>query len=188
MKQNSLQQPTRQDDALLRNALLKLTATHKIICAVVIAAVAMVWWDLLNRLVTFGDRVDYSGLHVLGPQAVEFLRIYNPFFWWGIVALCTLIIAYFLYSFVQSTQRRVNGKLVSAETLAPLVSQLSAPAVEVLRWVWYERRNPITVGDLQRTAHELRASRAGKITLAREHAAILAQPGALSNVPKDLQS
>ena len=173
MKQNPLLQPTRHDDAVLRSTLLKLTASQKIICTVVIAVVAIVWYDLLNRLVAFGDTIDYSGLHAMGAQAVEFIKRYNPFFWWAVVILCTLIIAYFLYGFVQRTQRRVQAKLVSTDVLSLLVDELSNPAVDVLRWVWNDHRHPITVGDLQRTASELRSRRASKINLAREHATLL---------------
>lgn len=125
MKQASAQQPTRQDDTLLRNTLLKLTATQKIVCTVVIAVVALVWYDLLNRLIAFGRHIDYSGLQALGVQAIELIKLYNPFFWWAVVALCTLIIAYFLYCFVQSTQRKVRSRLVSAEIIDTLVSQFS---------------------------------------------------------------
>ncbi len=173
MKQNPLHQPTRNDDAVLRNTLLKLTASQKILCTVVVAVVALVWYDLLNKLVVFGDTLDYSGLHAFGVQAVEFIKRYNPFFWWAVVVLCTIIIAYFLYGFVQSTQRKVQGKLVEADTLATLVDQLSEPAKEVLRWVWEDHRHPITVGVLQRTSRELRSRRASKIDLARQHAALL---------------
>lgn len=188
MKQNSTPQPTRHDDSLLRNALLKLTATQKIICTVVIAVVALVWYDLLNRLVAFGHGIDYSGLHAFGPQAVELLKQYNPFFWWAVVALCTLIIAYFLYRFVRSSQRQVRSKLVSAEMFDELVTQLSEPAREVLRWAWHDRRDPVSVGDLQHTARELRARRAAKINLAREHAQALDAKTSTPSEGKNLQS
>ncbi|SHH71024.1 hypothetical protein [Pollutimonas bauzanensis] len=175
MKANT-QQPTRQDVALLRNTLLKLTATQKILCVVVVAVVALVWYDLLNRLIAFGRGIDYGGLHALGVQAIALLKQYNPFFWWAVVALCTLIIAYFLYGFVQGTQRRARLKQVSDATVSMLAHELSDPALEVLRWVWHERRDPITVGDLQRTLSELRGGRAAKIVLARRHVVLLEGP------------
>lgn len=175
MKSNSLQpQPTGRDRSLLRQTLLKLTATQKIICVIVVAVVALVWYDLLNRLVAFGRDMDYGGLQALGVQAVALLKQYNPFFWWTVVALCTLIIAYFLYGFIQSTRRAVRAKIVSEQTLGPLVEQLSHPAREVLLWAWADRRDPITVGDLQRASHELNSGRAAKIELARRHEAMLA--------------
>ena len=173
MKPSLLHQPTRHDDAVLRRTLLKLTASQKILCTVVVAVVAIIWYDLLNRLVAFGDTLDYSGLQALGVQAVQFMKRYNPFFWWALVVLCTLLIAYLLYGFVQHTSRKVRLKLVSTDVLAYLVEELSDPALEVLRWVWDDHRHPITVGDLQRTARELRSRRASKINLAREHESLL---------------
>ncbi len=169
----SPQQPTRQDQALLRNTLLKLTATQKIICVVVIAVVVLVWYDLLNRLIAFGRGIDYSGLSALGVEAVALIQQYNPFFWWGVVLLCTLIIAYFLYSFVQGTRQTVRAKLVDEPTVAMLADELSEPALNVLRWAWNDPRHPISVGDLQLAAAELRSGRARKIELARSHAALL---------------
>ncbi len=189
MKPNSLtQQPTSQDRALFRNTLLKLTAAQKIICAVVIVVVALIWYDLLNRLVAFGQNIDYSGLHALGVQTLALLNQYNPFFWWAVVALCTLIIAYFLYGFVRSTQRAARARLVKEETVSELVSQLSEPAREVLRWAWQDRRDPITVGDLQRAYAEVRSGRAAKIALARRHAAILGATPPAATGPENLPS
>ncbi|HEY9460447.1 MAG TPA: hypothetical protein VIR04_06585 [Paralcaligenes sp.] len=188
MKQTSLQQPTRQDDALLRSILLKLTAAQKILCTVVIAAVALIWYDLLNRLIAFGQHIDYSGLRVLGVQAIELVKLYNPFFWWAVVALCTLIIAYFLYTFVKNTQRTAHGKFVSTDVISELVDQFSDPANEVLRWVWQDRRNPITVGDLQQLSREMRTGRAHKIALAREHAAAVDEAAVAPRRNDPLQS
>ncbi len=170
----------------MRKTLLKLTAAQKTLCVVVVILVALVWYKLLNRLVAFGRDIDYGGLHTLGVQTIALLKQYNPFFWWAVVALCTLIIAYFLYVFVQGTQRRVRVKQVSEETVAMLAQQLSEPALEVLRWAWTDRRNPITVGDLQRTAREIGHGRAAKITLVRRHAALIAPPSIAPRPEKTL--
>jgi len=178
MKQTSSSLATPQDTSVLRSTLLKLTATQKILCTVVVAVVAIVWYDLLNRMVAFGDEIDYSGLQVLGGEGIAFLQRYNPFFWWALVALCTLIIAYLLFGFVQSSRQRVQAKIVGAETFQSLVAQLSEPARDVLRWAWQDRSQPVTVGVLQRTAEELRSGRAGKIVLSRLQAQLLDQPAA----------
>ena len=173
MKTDSASQPTARDHAALRNALLKLTATHKAVCTAVTLVVALVWYWLVVRLVAFGQGIDYSGLDALGGPATEMLKRYNPYFWWALAALCTLIIAYFLVSFVRNSRRRVNARMVSAEVISGLAGQLSEPAKTVLRWVWDDPRYPITVGDLQQTAAELRSGRAAKIQLAQAHQALL---------------
>lgn len=159
----------------MRSTLLKLTATHKILCTVVVAVVALVWYDLINRVIAFGEGVDYSGLQALGGDAIAFLQRYNAYFWWALVALCTLLIVYLLVAFVRASSERTRGKIVSAATFDGLVSQLSEPARDVLRWAWQDRSHPVTVGVLQRASAELKTGRAGKIELSRHQARSLAQ-------------
>lgn len=180
MKQISNTRAAPQDHAVLRSALLKLTATQKILCTVVVAVVVIVWYDLLTRLIAFGDQVDYSGLQALGGDSIAFLQRYNSFFWWALVALCTLIIAYLLFAFVRASSERVRGKIVNADTFQNVVVQLSEPARDVLRWAWQDRSQPVTVGVLQRTAAELKSGRAGKIDLSRRQARLLDEPAPIA--------
>ena len=166
-------QPTRADTALLRNTVLKLTAAARVFTIAVVIIAALVWWFLLHRLIAFGKGLDYSGLEALGGQVMALVQQYNPFFWWAVVALCTLIIAYFLYGFVQAMNRKASDRRVSADIVAGLASRLSPPAVQVLQWSWQNRREPITVGVLQRAQRELQNGRAARIELAERHAALL---------------
>ena len=165
--------PTRADAALLRNTVLKLTAATRVFTVVVVLLTVLVWWFLLHRLIDFGRGLDYSGLEALGAQIMNFVQQYNPFFWWAVVALCTLIIAYFLYGFVEAMNRRASARRVSADLVAMLASRLSPSAVQVLQWSWQNRREPITVGVLQHALRELGNGRAAKIELAERHAALL---------------
>src|SRR5690606_3603852 len=98
---------------------------------------------------------------------------YNPFFWWAIVALCTLIIAYFVYAFVLAMNRRAKARRVGADIVAGLAAELSPAAIQVVQWSWQNRREPITVGVLQRAQVELQNGRAAQIHLAERHAALL---------------
>ena len=168
--------PTRADAALLRNTVMKLTAASRVVTVVVVLLVALVWWLLLHRVIAFGRELDYSGLNALGPQVMAFVKQYNPFFWWAVVALGTLIIAYFLWGFVESMNRQARAKRVDADLVAQLAARLSPPAIEVLRWSWRNRREPITVGVLQQAREELASGRADKIALAEQHAALLHTP------------
>lgn len=173
MNPDTVLQVSRHDVALVRRTLHHLTAAQKITCAVVIVVAALIWWNILKRLVAFGQSIDYSGLHALGAQTVTMLEQYNPMFWWGVVALGTLLIIYILYGFVVSTQQRVRRKQLTRNTVEQLTTQLSESGLEVLNWAWQDRRNPLTVGDLQQTFIEMRSNRASKITLARQHEALL---------------
>ncbi|MAK55384.1 MAG: hypothetical protein CML17_06025, partial [Pusillimonas sp.] len=69
--------------------------------------------------------------------------------------------------------KRVNERVVATSVLGTLVAQLSEPAKDVLRWVWENPREPVTVGDLQQTRQELRGGRAQKIATSREHTQLL---------------
>lgn len=173
MNPDTVLQVTRHDVALVRRTLHHLTAAQKITCVVVIALAALVWWNIARRLLEFGKSIDYSGLHALGAQTVTLLQQYNPFFWWGVVALGSLLLIYLLYGFVHSSLQRVRRKLLNRQTVERLTGQLSESALEVLDWAWQDRRQPLTVGNLQHAFAEMRSDRAGKITLARQHEALL---------------
>lgn len=176
MNSDTLLQVTHRDVALVRRTLRHLTATQKLISAVAIVITALAWWFVLKRLLVFGQGIDYSGLHALGAQTVTLLQHYNPFFWWGIIILITLLIIYILYGFIARAHRRVQRKLVTRAVVEQLATQLSEAGREVLNWVWQDRRNPVTVGVLQHTLAEMRSDRASKITLARQHDALLRTP------------
>lgn len=178
-------QPTRRDRILLRQTLWKLTAVHKTVCVVTTVVVALAWFWAARRLLAFGETVDYSGLAALGVQAVTLLKQYNPFFWWALIVLCTLIIAYFLKVVIRSSHRQAMARLVSAGTMERLANGLTAPALEVLQWAWVDPRHPVSVGVIQRAVTELGSHRAAKIQLARRHQALLSQSLARKQSPTD---
>lgn len=173
MTSEPTQLPRPQDHALLRHLLLKLTATQKIIAAAVVTVVVLIWYELLNRLLAFGDAIDYAALHVLGAEGSALLQRYNPFFWWAMVVLCTIIIAYFLYLFVQGTARRTRLRTVDEQSVDKLAQSLSAPALDVLLWAWQDRSEPLRISDLERTRDELRAHRATKLQQAARQLAMI---------------
>lgn len=172
---NTSDQATAADRALLRRTLWSLTARHTVLCIVVVAVVALAWFSALKRVLAFGKTVDYSGLSSLGVQAIALLQQYNPFFWWAVVVLCTLIIAYFLKLFIQASHRQAMARIVSESVVARLANELGNTALDVLNWAWVNRREPLRVGDLDRALGELRNGRAARIQLARRHQALLDQ-------------
>lgn len=179
----------RSDRALLRNTLMRLTMPQKLLSLIVVIVVALIWWPLVQRLVRFGDTIDYSGLHALGADGLSFIQHYGTYVWWFIGLLCTLLIIYMLYSFVVFTHGLWQQRAVSESTLNTLVPQLSPDACEVIHWTWAERRNPITIGDLQRAAQELGNNRFDKIRMAERQAALLNTHRNADAAPKnDLQS
>ena len=173
MKTDNAQIPTPSDSQTLRNTLFKLCATATIVCAVIIVAVVIIWWDLLNRLISFGRGLDYSGLQALSIQNLALIKQYNPFFWWTVVGIISLIIAYLLHGFVQAVMRRNRQRIVDESTIAHLARILSRPARDVILWAWPDQRNPLTVGDLQRAHGEMRSGRYSKMQLAQQQNLLL---------------
>ncbi|MCB5364624.1 hypothetical protein H0484_12785 [Pusillimonas sp. CC-YST705] len=160
----------------LRGLVLRLTATSKIICAVVIIVVAMVAYHLLGSLLSFGKGLDYAALGGFSAQATELAKQYMPLFWWGLAIVIALAVLSILYRYACASHQSAKHRIVNADDFTQLTRQLSPEAREVLAWAWEDRRHPVTVGILQRTIQELRSGRSGKIHLANTHAQALAAP------------
>lgn len=159
--------PTVKDRLSIHKTILRLTAIYKGIATAVVVIGALVWLTVINRILHFGRTLDYSGLEALGLDDV-LIKKYNPFFWWTVVIICTLLITYLLFHFVQYTRQRASQKIVSENDLTELLPNISPAATHVMAWAWENRRHPITVGVLQQTTAQLAANRYSLICLAKE--------------------
>ncbi len=155
--------PSRQDHILLRKVLLKLTATAKILSTALVVIVALIWYDLLNRLLAFGNGIDYAGNKLMGAESTALLQRYNPYFWWVLVILCTILIAYLAFLLVRAILARSQLRPVDPVSFQLLSEHLSGPALNVLLWAWRQRDEPLRVGDLVLARSELSAGRAARL-------------------------
>lgn len=165
--------PTRQDLALLRRILLKLTASFKILVVVLILGVAILWSLIFQRLLDFGRGLDLDAAPLVGADANALIRHYNPYFWWVVAILCTLIVIRVTWSAARALLAQARQKPVDATSFARLADQLSAPALDVLLWTWPEHDEPLRVGDLLRTRDELSQGRANRLQQASDQRRIL---------------
>lgn len=165
--ETSLAHPTIKDRLSIHKTILRLTAIFKGIAALVVVIGALVWLTLINRILHFGGTLDYSGLEALGLDDA-LIKKYNPFFWWTVIIICTLLITYLLFHFVQYTRHRASQKIVSESELHDLLPTISPAATHVIAWAWDNRRHPITVGVLQQATAQLAANRYALICLAKE--------------------
>lgn len=182
----SLAQPTVKDRLTIHQTILRLTAVYKGIAGVVVAAVALVWLTVISRILHFGRTLDYSGLEALGIDA-KLINQYNPFFWWTVVVICTLLITYFLFNFVQYTRRLASQKIVNQDDIKQLLKKISPAATHVVAWSWENRRHPITVGVLQQSTAQLAANRYALICLAHEQTQLIATHMQPTNPHLDLE-
>jgi hypothetical protein len=166
----------RQDRRLIGQTLFKLALPRLIVLAVGIVIAVAVWLYASSWLLNLGSRVGLDWLHVLGPQGADFLkRIIDPYLWWALVVIWTIIVLAIVKSWVASSLAAGRLYALDDRILSQIRPRLCDEAVDVIRWVWTDRAEPFTVGDLQRVHRELRSNRIGKIALVRAQSAILDQ-------------
>jgi hypothetical protein len=166
----------RQDRRLIGHTLLKLALPRLALQAVVIAVAIVAWLLVASWIRGFGATISYASLNALGPQTVEFLTRINPYLWWAVVVLWTAIVFVAVKAWLGTSRAAGRMYALDSKVLAQLRLRLSEEVIDVLRWVWNDREEPFTVGDLQRAHQELRSNRIGKIALVRAQSAILDQP------------
>jgi len=158
---------------LLRRILLKLTATSRILAAALVVVIVLIWYDGLNRLLAFGNGIDYAGNHIMGAEATALLQRYNPYFWGALVTLASLLLAYLTWLAVRAILARARLRPVDPASFQQLADHLSNAALDVLLWAWQTRDEPLRVGDLMQTRDELSAGRADRLHRAAEQLAVL---------------
>lgn len=162
-----------EDRKLLARTLLRLAMPRLIRRVIVIAIVTVLWIFVCRAILSFGASVRYDALVVVGQQAVDLLNRINPYLWWVVVALFTLIVFFSLRGWYANSLAAGRATPVDSGTVRDLARQLSADSIKVLGWVWRDREEPLTVGDLHATLAELRHGRVSKLYLARDQEAAL---------------
>lgn len=168
-----------QNDArLVSRTLLKLATPRIIMRAAVIIVTIIVWLWVAARILEFGAVQDYAFLDKFNAQLVSFLHSINPYLWWAVVLLGTLIVYFFLSAWYSGSVQRAAYKTVPADTAADLIKSLSPEGRDVLAWVWRDRSEPINIGNLKTTKDELDNNRVSKLAQIRDQERLLG-PGTL---------
>ncbi|MGN6581403.1 MAG: hypothetical protein ACTHJ1_15655 [Bordetella sp.] len=185
----------RQDRRLIGKTLFKLSLTRLAILAVGIVVAAGIWIYIASWILNdaspwiqgLDQRIGLNWQHILGPTAVSLLNGFiNPWLWRILALIWTLIVAYSLKAWVLSSLAAGRLYTVDSRVLAEMHPQLCDEVIDVLRWVWQDRSEPFTIGDLQRAHKELGGNRVGKIALVRDQSAILDQGSADDMRSEDL--
>jgi hypothetical protein len=163
----------RKDVYLLGNTLLRLGLPRLIIRLVVTLSVLALLLYFVQGILAqgkgwleFGLRI--SGLNeILGKTVIDFVMLYQHFFWWLIAALLALFVISALMSWLRGSVKRGRAALVPLSEVRKLCAGLSPEALDVLDWVWRDKSTPITVGNLQTSLTQLRTGRPRKLDLAR---------------------
>ncbi|ARP84843.1 hypothetical protein [Bordetella genomosp. 9] len=166
----------RQDSRLIRQTLLKLASPRLLVRAVVIVAAVAIWLYVAQRILAFGATINYQGLHALGQSTVDLLNRINPYLWWAVAIIWSLIVFFVVRGWLRSHIAAARLVAVPADTFSDLVGDLGEDAIDVMRWCWGNRDEPFTVGDLQRTLWEIRHGRVAKIAMVRDQEVLLGLP------------
>lgn len=163
----------RKDVYLLGNTLLRLGLPRLIIRLVVTLSVLALLLYFVQGILARGRGWLEFGLHIsglneiLGKTVIDFVMLYQHFFWWLIAALLVLFVISALMSWLRGSVKRGRAALVPLSEVRKLCAGLSPEALDVLDWVWRDKSTPITVGNLQTSLTQLRSGRQRKLDLAR---------------------
>jgi hypothetical protein len=166
--------PSHHSDIRALSALVtKRSLTPWITRAAILVVVTWIWLWICRQILVFGELMRYDRLEPLGPQVVSFLTKMNPYLWWVITAILTLILLSVIRAWLKNSIARSRKTLLSVGDLQQLVGVMSPEGVEVLQWVWDDEQGPITLGDLLRAREEIRFGRPRKLAMVRAQQAAL---------------
>ena len=138
------------------------------------ALILGVLYFVAKKILSFGKTIDYSLLNDTAVDSIiEYLERYDVYFWWAIVIIITLFVLSFINNLVRQSLDSFSKTNVPMPVARHLFDTLSPMALEVLAWVWHERREPLKVNDLKLLSRELKQGRFSRIDEAREHARLL---------------
>lgn len=163
----------RKDSRLLSNTLLKLALPRITLRLGILAAVLISWYWLCSFTIKTGTTVKYNGFEAFGPQVVEFLTRINPYIWWVVVLIISLCYIAGIRGWLHKSLARGRAALIPLSVFRTLCAKLSPEVLDVLRWVWKDPAQPITVGNLETTLKQIRSGRVKKMALARAQLAEL---------------
>lgn len=163
----------REDSKAIRAEVIRTGWLHWVLRTVGVLVILWLFWRLAERILHFGHGISYDRLGLPDSAIVGVLTRVNPYIWWVVVAVLGLIVLAILRSLWAYAVQRERSTVVPSADLQELTPRLSTPVLEVLAWVWRDRSQPLTQGDLRRTLAELRGGRVELLAMAREQAAIL---------------
>lgn len=170
------------DCRLISQTLRKLSTPRMLLRLVVILAAAILWLWVGSLLLGFGRGLTYESFASLGQQIIDTLVLINPYLWWGVVALWTLIVFFSVRAWFNANVEAGRAEPVELQSFRRLCTELSPETRDVMRWSWLNHEEPFTLGDLRRTLEETRHGRIDKIAIVREQEAIL-MPSSLDVAP-----
>src|SRR5690606_36614591 len=105
----------RQDCRLIGQALMRLALPRLLVRALVLGVAAIIWLLVAFWLLDFGRGLSFDNLQALGQQTTGFLARINPYVWWGVVVIWTLIISFIARGWLASDVAAARARPVPAD-------------------------------------------------------------------------
>lgn len=164
----------KRDIKVVDSTLLNVIKGRIIMLIVVCMLILGVLYFVAKKILSFAKTLDYSLLNDTAVEViVEYLEKYDVYFWWAIVIIITLFVLSFINNIVRQSLDNFAKTNVPMSAARSLLNTLSPMALEVLAWVWHERREPLKVNDLKLLSRELKQGRFSRIEEAREQERLL---------------
>lgn len=164
----------KRDIKVVDSTLLNVIKGRIIMLIVVCMLILGVLYFVAKKILSFAKTLDYSLLNDTAVEViVEYLEKYDVYFWWAIVIIITLFVLSFINNIVRQSLDNFAKTNVPMPVARKLLNTLSPMALEVLAWVWHERREPLKVNDLKLLSRELKQGRFSRIEEAREQERLL---------------
>lgn len=177
----------RADSRLIGQTLRKLFAPKILLRAIVAAVAIILWLWVSSAILDFGRRLNYGILSALGQRAVDLMVTSGPYLWWAVVTLWSLIVLFSVRAWINSHIEASHATPVDPVVFNQVATRVSGETREVLGWIWSNRDEPFTEGDLRRARDELNHGRVDKLAIVREQTAILQAEG-LAETPSSSAS
>lgn len=167
MRNDDALSPTKSDLQQLNALLRRLCLPRWLWRAGLLALAVLVWIWIAKQILIGGSLVRYDGLQSLGPQVVSFMTQINPYLWWGLTIILSLIVLSLARGWLKSNIQKGRLVAVSVGDIQKLSQNMTPEAVDVLLWAWDHESGPITIGDLIATRNQLQGGRIRKLANAR---------------------
>lgn len=164
----------KRDIKLVDNTLLDLIRGRLLMLVAVCVLILAVLYFVAKKILSFGKSLDYSFLKDTAVDVVvEYLEKYDSYFWWAIVIIIALFVLSFINNLVRQSLDSFSKTTIPMPIARGFITRLSPMALEVLSWVWNERREPLKVNDIKQLSRELKQGRFSRIEEAKEQERLL---------------
>lgn len=163
----------RDDGRILRKTIFRLGLPFLVRRVVIVVVGLAIYLLLANWILNYGAGVSYARLGTPESPVVGFLTRINPYLWWVLVVILGVITFFWLKASWRNGVARERSVPVPAAEVRELAQSLSTPVLDVLRWVWADHADPLSIGDLQRALAETRGGRIEKMRIAIEQQSVL---------------